>query len=309
MAAVAAAAGLKAALKARNTAGTVKVIGSPAEDGGGGKIILLTEGVFKGLDACAMAHPEGGLGADYDGNAYVGGPASLARSGFKVEFHGRGAHAGAAPWLGINALDAAVQGYSAVSMLRQQLEPTMRVHGIIQGSEKWAQNIIPSYAKVAYSTRALTVKKTLELHDKAVACFVSAANATGCKYEVTAKETEVYAELRNNRVLADAYADLMGHDFKQTIARSGMTTASTDFGNVTYALPAIHPGFTIKSDTVNHTAGFTAAAGKKDAHERAMKVAKGLAMTGAKFLQDDKFAKEVKKEFERFKREEGKDVV
>ncbi|BEI85433.1 hypothetical protein CcaverHIS002_0508340 [Cutaneotrichosporon cavernicola] len=309
VAAVAAAVGLKAALKARNIPGTVKVVGSPAEEGGGGKIILLNEGVYESLDACAMAHPEGGMGATYDGNAYVGGPASLARSGFEVEFHGRGAHAGAAPWLGINALDAAVQGYTAVSMLRQQLEPSMRVHGIIQGSEKWAQNIIPSYAKVAYSSRALTVKQTLELRDKTIACFAAAAKATGCKHVVTAPETDVYAELRNNRLLADAYADLMGHDFKQVIARSGMTTASTDFGNVTYALPAIHPGFVIVSDTVNHTAGFTAAAAKKDAHRRAMVVAKGLAMTGAKFLEDDRFAKEVKKEFERFRREEGRDMV
>lgn len=91
--------------------------------------------------------------------------------------------------------------------------------------------------------------------------------------------------------------------FGQKIERRGMTTASTDFGNVTYHLPAIHPGFTIESETVNHTKGFTEAAGKKNAHERTMKVAKGLAMVGAKFLADDKFAKDVRKAFEKFKRE------
>lgn len=156
---------------------------------------------------------------------------------------------------------------------------------------------------MSYSTRALTVAQTLALRKKTVACFASAASATGCTYELSAPEEEVYAELRNNTPLADAYADLMSSTFGQKIGRSGMTTASTDFGNVTYALPAIHPGFVIESETVNHTLGFTEAAGKKAAHERAMKVAKGLACVGAKFLDDAKFAKEVRKAFERFKKE------
>lgn len=178
--------------------------------------------------------------------------------------------------------------------------------GNIRGDSRLtdAQNIIPSYAKVSYSSRALTVKQTLDLRARTVACFASAAKATGCTYTLSAPEEEVYAELRNNTPLADAYADLMTGSFKQKIGRRGMTTASTDFGNVTYALPAIHPGFVIESETVNHTAGFTSAAGKRDAHERAMKVAKGLACVGAKFLEDGKFAKEAREAFEKFKKGE-----
>ena len=305
--AVASAAGLKAALKARNISGTIKVIGSPAEEGGGGKVILLNEGAYDGIDACVMAHPEGGVpGVDEDGSAYTSGPATLARAGFSVELFGKAAHAGAAPWLGVNALDAAVQGYTAVSMLRQQLEPTMRVHGILDyGKEKWVQNIIPAYAKVEYSTRAMDVKSTLDLRKKVIACFESAAAATGCTHKVSTPETEVYADLRNNVTLADAYADFMTTAFGQKIGRVGMSTASTDFGNVTYKMPAIHPGFHLISKGVNHTPEFTDAAGTHDAHVRAIKVAKGLAMLGAKFLQDDKFAKEVKRKFEDFKREVG----
>ncbi|KAL7422739.1 hypothetical protein Q5752_002031 [Cryptotrichosporon argae] len=313
--AVAAAYGLAIALKRHNISGTVRLIGSPAEEGGGGKVILLNEGVYDGLDACVMAHPEGGFDApgtepEFAGQLQVGGPASLARAGFDVEFHGRGAHAGAAPWMGINALDAAVQGYTAVSMLRQQLEPSMRVHGVILGSEQWAQNIIPSYAKLSYSTRALTVAATLELRRKVLECFKAAAAATGCTIDVTALDTEVYAELRNNGPLADAYSAFMGDVFKQKIQREGMTTASTDFGNCCYAFPSIHPGFHIPAPygSINHTAGFTAAARAPEAHAAAIKVAKGLAVLGAKFLTDDAFAKDVKHAWEKFRREVGKEA-
>ncbi|WVW85577.1 hypothetical protein I302_107615 [Kwoniella bestiolae CBS 10118] len=301
-------AGLKAALKARNIAGTVKLIGTPAEEGGGGKVILLNEGVYDDLDACGMAHPGGGYGPNpFTGTCPVDGPATLARSGFEIEFHGRGAHAGAAPWMGINALDAAVQGYSAVSMLRQQLEPTMRVHGIILGSETWAQNIIPKYAKVSYSTRALNVKACLELRKKTIACFKAAAEATGCSIDVSAPDQEVYADVQNNKPMSLSYQAFMEQTFGDKIEMTGMTTASTDYGNVTYKCPAFAPNFEIPSPTGsgNHTAGFAESAGKPEAHRLAMKVAKGLAVIGAKFLSDDAFAKEVKKEFKKFKREVG----
>lgn len=304
--AVAAAAGLKAALKDQDLPGTVRVIGSPAEEAGGGKIILLNEGVYDGIDACVMAHPVGGRGEKFDGSANTNGPASLARGSLTVEFHGKGAHAGAAPWMGVNALDAAVQGYTAVSMLRQQLEPNRRVHGIIQGGDKWAPNVIPDYAKVVYGVRAPDVKSTRELRDKTVACFTAAAKATGCTYSVDVPETEVYAELRNNAPLSDAYADFMTEEFGQRIEKDGMTTASTDMGNVTYHLPAIHAMFQIKNEGGNHTKEFTKAAAEEDAHARAIKAAKGLAMVGAKFIQDDKFAHGVKKAFEDFKKGQDK---
>ncbi|WVR00039.1 hypothetical protein IAU59_007181 [Kwoniella sp. CBS 9459] len=305
---VAAAAGLKAALKACNVTGTVKLIGTPAEEGGGGKVLLIEQGVYDDLDACAMAHPGGGYGpTPFTGSCPINTPGTLARSGFEIEFHGRGAHAGAAPWMGINALDAAVQGYTAVSMLRQQLEPSMRVHGIITGEGTWVQNIIPKYAKVSYSTRAVDVKSCLDLRKKTVACFKAAAEATGCSYKVSAPDAEVYAEIRNNTPMARSYASFMEKTFDDKYDMDTITTASTDFGNVCYKCPSIHPGFTIPSPTGagNHTAGFTESAGKPEAHKLAMNVAKGLAIIGAKFLSDDDFAKEVKKEFKKFKREVG----
>lgn len=300
--AVATAIGLKAALKERDIPGTIKVIGSPAEEAGGGKVILLNEGVYDNLDACVMAHPGGGQPSPFDGHVGGRGPASLACCSFTAEFHGKGAHASSAPWLGINALDAAVQGYNAVAMLRQSLQPDERVHGIILGSERWTSNIIPDYSKVQFTARAPDVKMALELRDRTIACFTSAAKATRCRIEVDAPKTDAYAELRNNFPLAGAYADFMTEEFENKIDRNGMTTASTDFGNVTYKVPGIHPMFWIESDGVNHTKEFTVATRTKGAHARAVKVAKGLAVVGAKFLHDDDFSKEVKKAFREFKR-------
>ncbi|OXB36825.1 hypothetical protein J007_03433 [Cryptococcus neoformans] len=306
--AVVGAAALKAAMEASDMSGTVKVIGSPAEEDGGGKILLLKQGIYDDLDACGMAHPFSGMGVA--GSCPIGGPATLSRSGLEIEFHGRGAHAGSAPWMGVNALDAAVQGYTAVSMLRQQLEPTMRVHGIILGSEKWVTNIIPSYSKVSFGTRALDTKLCIDLREKVIACFKSAAESTGCSCKIKAPDDEVYAETRNNEKLAHSYQIFMDRAFGDKIQLQGVTTASTDFGNVCYKLPGFHPMFDIPSEegSSNHTPGFAEAARTPEAHNRAMKVAKGLAVIGAKFMIDDNFAKETREAFEKLKEEIGNSV-
>lgn len=300
--------GCKAAMEKQGISGTIKVIGSPAEEGGGGKIILFNEGVYDGLDACAMAHPGGGMPADgYDGQAPAEGkPASLARAGFIVDFVGKPAHAGAAPWMGVNAVDAAVLGYNGVSMLRQQLEPTVRVHGVIRGPNDWVNNIIPASSHVEYDVRAPDVKQAMAVRNKAIACFESAAHATGCSHTTQSKDKDIYAELRNSIRMAGVYADIMEEVFDQHIQRDGMTTASTDFGNITIsACPAVHPMYLIETDGVNHTPEFTAGAATMDSHERSIKVAKGLALLGFKVLTDDVFAKKIKDEFEEQKKRLG----
>ncbi|KIR58965.1 hypothetical protein I314_05379 [Cryptococcus bacillisporus CA1873] len=306
--AVASAAALKAAMEACDISGTVKVIGSPAEEDGGGKIHLLKQGIYDDIDACGMAHPVGGMGpSEFSGSCPIGGPATLSRSGLEIEFHGRGAHAGSAPWMGVNALDAAVQGYTAVSMLRQQLEPTMRVHGIILGSENWVTNIIPNYSKVSFGTRALDTKQCVDLREKVITCFKSAAESTGCSCKIKAPDDEVYAETRNNEKLAHAYQIFMARAFGDKIQLEGVNTASTDFGNVCYKLPGFHPMFDIPSEegSSNHTPGFADAARTPEAHNCAIKAAKGLAVIAAKFVTDDNFANETKQAFEKLKEEVG----
>jgi len=145
------------------------VLGTPAEEGGGGKIKMIENGCFDEVDFCLMAHPKP-FNCVY--------PTCLAMQDVRVLFHGVSSHASAFPWEGINALDAAVMAYNALSVLRQQLKPSWRLHGVItDGGAK--PNIIPEKASLAYYVRAPTEKELDTLREKVHRCFESAAQATG----------------------------------------------------------------------------------------------------------------------------------
>ncbi|KAG8702879.1 hypothetical protein FRC08_003194 [Ceratobasidium sp. 394] len=144
VAGVAAAFGLKTAMEKHQIPGKIIILGTPAEEGGSGKVFLLRAGAYQEMDVCMMTHPGPG---DHGNSVWTGG--SLAIQIFSVEYHGQTAHAGAAPWEGKNALDAAFIAYAAISALRQQIHPAMRVHGMIEGRD-WAPNIIQDYAKMTY---------------------------------------------------------------------------------------------------------------------------------------------------------------
>ena len=162
--------GIKAALNASNeNLGQVVLLGTPAEEGGGGKVKMINSGCFDELDFCMMAHP-----APFD-DAF---PMALARNLVTVTYTGQSAHAAAFPWEGINALDAAVSAYNNVSMLRQQMKPTWRVHGIFTEAGV-KPNIIPERAQLQFYVRAPTKGDLDTLTNKIHACFDAAAQATG----------------------------------------------------------------------------------------------------------------------------------
>ena len=168
--------GLKIALEAVNLKPKVKIVvfGTPAEEGGGGKILMINNGCFKGVDFCLMVHP-----CPYD----VLKPSFLALENVTVNYKGHAAHAAAFPWEGINALDAAVMAYNNISMLRQQMKPTWRVHGIIsEGGVK--PNIIPEQTQLRYTIRAPTSEEVKVLRQKVTGCFEAAATATGKRWPV-----------------------------------------------------------------------------------------------------------------------------
>nr|XP_058939234.1 xaa-Arg dipeptidase isoform X2 [Kogia breviceps] len=148
----------------------VIVLGTPAEEDGGGKIDLIEAGAFKNLDVVFMAHPS------QENAAYL---PDVAEHDVTVKYYGKASHAAAYPWEGLNALDAAVLAYNNLSVLRQQMKPTWRVHGIIKnGGVK--PNIIPSYSELIYYFRAPSMKELPVLTKKAEDCFRAAALATGC---------------------------------------------------------------------------------------------------------------------------------
>jgi len=225
---VAAGLGLKAALECSDAPkGRVTIMGTPAEEGWGGKVYLIENGAFKDVDIAMMVHP-----SPYT----VLMPTFSAIAELKVTYTGKAAHAAAFPWKGVNALDAAVLAYNSISVLRQQMKPKWSVHGIItNGGNK--PNIIPERSELEYWIRAPDRTELEMFGAKVKACFHAAAAATGCK--VTVKEIgKVFDNLLSNEILAKLYCDNLGTfgiDFCTALEEIG----STDMGNVSYTVPAI----------------------------------------------------------------------
>jgi amidohydrolase len=171
--------------KSAHVSGRVRALGTPAEEGGGGKIKLIDAGAYKDVDCCMMTHPMSGtmFPTKKQGVTGIAYGTCVASAKFRATFTGRTAHAAAAPQDGINALDAAVLAYNGISMLRQQILPEQRIHGIImEGGEK--ANVIPGRAKMDYNVRGRTIKETKVLQARVVRCFEGAAVATGCEVQL-----------------------------------------------------------------------------------------------------------------------------
>lgn len=295
---VAVACAIKAALEKFDLSAKIVVLGTPAEEGGGGKVILLEKGAYEGMSACLMSHPAPGP------KASVSLTSCLAIQHVEVEYFGHTAHAALSPWEGKNALDAAVLAYNNISALRQQLKPDYRVHSIFEGKD-WAVNVIPSYSKFICVVRTPTLAELKPLFARIIPCLVAAAAATGCEHKLTVMGTTY--DLRQNTALGGELANIIRKRYGDVDYKYGIKYASTDFGNVTYALPALHPSFAIptKPGGGNHTPEFTEAAATKEAHYACLDVSKALAMTGVRVLIDGAFARKVWNAFEKDKEERG----
>lgn len=232
----------------------IRVIGAPAEEGGGGKIPLLEAGVFDGLEAALMIHPG-------PADAVLARPRAVAH--FDVEYQGTASHAGAYPHLGVNAADAFTVAQIAIGLLRQQLPDTIRVHGIVQEAGT-APNAIPGSSRGSWYVRADTLEELDGAFERVRACFEAGATATGCTWELT-ETSPRYAEFHNDLELAGIFTRLaaaQGRDMDLAEdGTRGMATASTDMGNVSQHVRAIHPYLGIDSlPAVNHQPEFADAA-------------------------------------------------
>ncbi|MDH3600977.1 MAG: amidohydrolase, partial [Candidatus Tectomicrobia bacterium] len=194
IAAMALGAGVAASRVADDVGLTISVIGTPGEEGGGGKIMMLERGAFAGVHAAMMAHPS-------PGDSVM--PKIIASSRFMVDYRGKAAHASAYPELGINAADAMTIAQTAIGLLRQHMRPGDRIHGIItKGGD--APNIIPAHTQAEYSVRGRTVEELEELRPKIYRCFEAGALATGAQLEIMG-ETTPYAEMRHDADIAALY--------------------------------------------------------------------------------------------------------
>jgi amidohydrolase len=229
----------------------VSVIGTPAEEAGGGKVLLLERGAFAGVHAAMMVHP-----APID----AAEPMMLAWSQFDIHYHGKEAHASAFPELGVNALDALTIAQTAIGLLRQHIRPTDRVHGIVtHGGD--AANVVPAHTSARYMVRAEALGDLQDIQGKVRRCFEAGALATGARLTIEPSGPP-YAEVRHDSALAGLYrrnAERLGRAFPDLGAGARRATGSTDMGNVSLALPSIHPLIGLGCyPVVNHQPEFAA---------------------------------------------------
>jgi amidohydrolase len=274
-------AGMAAASVADDAGLTVSVIGTPAEEVGdsSGKILLLERGAFAGAHVAMMVHP-----APWD----VVAPKIIAASMFEVEYVGKEAHASAFPELGINAADALTIAQTAIGLLRQHIQPADRIHGITtHGGD--APNIVPARTRAKYIIRGETVKELEELRPRVHRCFEAGAIATGSKLSIIGG-SKPYAEMKHDTEIAEIYranAEALGRKFPDLGLLLERATGSTDMGNVSLAIPSIHPMIGIDSlPAVNHQPEFTEHCISEAANKALVDGALAMALTAIDLAQN-----------------------
>jgi amidohydrolase len=269
--------------------GEVWVIGTPAEETDGAKVIMVNKGAFNEIDAALMVHP-------HEGTYYL--TESLALDAIEVEFFGRPSHAAAAPWEGVNALDALLMTFNSLNALRQQVRPDARIHGIVLNGGA-APNIIPDHTIGRFYIRAKKRAYLDELHQKFMACVQGAATATGTRYETRLYENP-FDDMQNNLVLAERMrnylTDVCG---VKDVKRAPEMFGSIDMGNVSYVVPGVHVLVDVAQGKplFPHTHEFRAAVCTPYADAMILRAGKALALTGYDVLADTAFREAAWAEF------------
>jgi amidohydrolase len=275
--------GMKAAMQ--SLPGRLIVLGTPAEEGGGGKIRLLEAGVFKDVDVALSSHPSSNrtiipMGIPKDQSW------SLAMVGYRYAYHGKAAHAAVVPHEGINALNAVIHLFTGIDALRQHLRDDVRIHGIITDGGK-APNVVPDFAAANFMLRSRDRNYLHEVVDKVRRVAEGAAQLTGARLEILPAHP-VYENVRPNEVLvraARANAEAIGMPIDATPSGWNGGGASTDFGNVSQVLPAYYLRFAVSQEPVpGHSTAMTEAAKTALAHDNALATAKVLALTACDLL-------------------------
>lgn len=292
IAATAVGAFLAAAPAQQGTGGRLSLIGTPAEEGGGGKETLARAGVFDDVDAVVMLHP---FGHDIAVHPFLG------RRQVELVFRGVAAHAAAQPFMGRNALDAAVAAYQGVAALRQHLPDGDRVHGVFtDGGAR--PNVVPDRAALLFYLRSGRPETLRDLAARVTAVAEGAAAMSGCEVELHWDPQPAYLPIRANRALAARWAVNQAPVGRKPLP-SGVVpeflTGSTDLGNLSYRLPAIHPMIAVSDPAVAlHTVEFAAAAGSATGDRAVHDGALGLALTALDYLADAALRDAVRAEFE-----------
>jgi len=266
--------------------GDLLVIGTPAEEGGGGKVELLKAGVFKEVDAALMFHPA---------DETLVGRGSLGIKELKVDFYGEAAHAASRPEKGVNALDAAIATFNNVNALREHMKDSSRVHGIItDGGEK--PNIVPEHAGAKFYVRAEELDDLQELLEQIKNCARAGGLATGAEVEIS-EEGHGYKPMNPNPGLVDLVRNNL-EELGEAVGEHEGGMGSTDMGDVSQALPAVHPYIKIAEEgTPAHSKAFAEAADSDEGYGKMLIAAKALAMTGVDYLGERSIQEAVLEKF------------
>ena len=283
-------AGLALATAAEKLGGRVRILGTPAEEGGGGKVFMIEKGAFDDLDAAMMVHPA---------NRELLYMSSLAVSTIRAAYKGKASHASAAPEAGRNALDAAVLGYMGVAALRQHIADNERVHGIFtDGGDK--PNVVPARAETLWFVRSPDSEGLKALEERVACCLQAGAHSAGCEADISSADMPPYDAIRGNSALGALYsanASRFGRhpaDPQQQARVSG----STDMGNVSQVVPSIHPMIKVSPDGVPiHTPEFAQHASSSAGDAAVLDGAKMLAATVLDLWLDEENMAAVKDAF------------
>ena len=268
--------------------GQVVLIGTPAEEGGGGKIFMIEDGVFTDIDAAMMFHP-------FDRNVLVN--TALANQRITFTFEGKNSHAAVAPWDGSSALSGVIQTFNLIDSARLHFRDGTRIHGIItEGGD--AVNIIPKRAQALFSVRALTASYLEEVIARVKQCAQAAAMATGTQLTIEARRG--YKDMRDNMTMArrlGEHLERLGVACPERDPSAGF--GSTDMGNVSYEVPSIHPYLSICDigDTICHQDAFVERAQSPRGFETMLNAAKSMALTAHDLLTQPELLAAAKEEW------------
>ncbi|XP_018496418.1 peptidase M20 domain-containing protein 2 [Galendromus occidentalis] len=271
--------------------GKVVVMGTPAEERGAGKQVLIERGAFTDIDVAMMVHPA--ASANEIAPLFIGCVELI------VEYQGKAAHAAGYPWEGKNALDAAVTCYNGLAMLRQHVRPACKVHAVIKNGGA-AANVVPEYASLSIYYRAPTIPELEELGKRVEDCARAGALLSNTEVKLSTPNPK-YLPLRTNATLGEHYrkhCEAEGMKFDED-EKLGKFLATSDIGNVSWQVPTIQPIYHIDAKGPNHSIEFTNGAGDDAAQPNTLIAAKAMAKTCVDVLLDPKALQKAREDFKK----------
>lgn len=282
-------AGITLSKMIEQTGGRVMVFGTPAEETNGDKVDMAEAGVFSEVDVALGTHPS---------DHYFKSGSSMAMHAIQFEFFGKTAHAAAAPFRGKNALDACINTFNNINALRQQIQPTARVHGVIkEGGE--AANVIPDYTRAEFYVRSEELPYLNELRDKVIRCAQAGADASACEMKWDYYEKS-YKNLITNQILSETFNSNMKELGIEMVSEEEKASGSMDMGDVSQIVPTINPYYEITNGKIisAHTTDFRDCTLTEEAYEAMRNTIVGLNLTALDVITNENLLEEIKKEFE-----------